>query len=165
MQVLQGRSTRSDLPMSNAARKQLGIQLEVIRNIDKHEVLPTHDIHVGQSVMHQDSVTKQWHQAVITRLCQEKRSYMINTSDGVVYRNMQAHLKPYTQQNKKSEAVQCVSQPMAQSDHMWPVKNWWHNLITRSLHKWKSITSTYKQTKKGHLSPSQAWFISTLMFT
>ena len=32
------RSARSDLPMSNAARKQLGIQPEVIRNIDKHEV-------------------------------------------------------------------------------------------------------------------------------
>ena len=37
--------------MANAARKQLGIQPEVIRNIDKHEVLPTHDLHVGQSVM------------------------------------------------------------------------------------------------------------------
>ena len=29
MQMLQGRSARSDLPMSNAARKQLGIQPEV----------------------------------------------------------------------------------------------------------------------------------------
>ena len=58
MQIVQGRSARSDLPMSNAARKQLGIQSEVIRNIDKHEVLPTHDLHVGQSVIHQDSVTK-----------------------------------------------------------------------------------------------------------
>ena len=36
MQILQGRSARCDLPMSNAARKQLGIQPEVIRNIDKH---------------------------------------------------------------------------------------------------------------------------------
>ena len=69
MQILQCRNARSDLPMSNAARKQLGIQPEVIRNIDKHEVLPTHDLHVGQSVMYQDSVTKQWHPAVITSLC------------------------------------------------------------------------------------------------
>ena len=51
MQILQGRSARSDLPMSNAARKHLGIQPEVIRNIDNHEVLPTHDIHVGQCVL------------------------------------------------------------------------------------------------------------------
>ena len=58
MLILQGRSARSDLPMSNAARKQFGIQPEVIRNIDKHEVLPGHDLHVGQSVMYQDSVTK-----------------------------------------------------------------------------------------------------------
>ena len=33
MQILQGRSARSDLPMSNAARKQLGIQPEVLRNM------------------------------------------------------------------------------------------------------------------------------------
>ena len=58
MQILQGRSARSYLPMSNAARKQLGIQPEVIRNIDKHEVLPIHELHVGHSVMYQDSVTK-----------------------------------------------------------------------------------------------------------
>ena len=37
--------------------KQLGIKPEVMRNIYKHEVLPTHDLHVGQSVMYQDSVT------------------------------------------------------------------------------------------------------------
>ena len=65
MQILQGRSARSDLPMSNTARKQFGIQPEVIRNIDKNEVLPTNDLHIGQSVMYQDSVTKQWHPAVI----------------------------------------------------------------------------------------------------
>ena len=59
MQILQGKSTRSDLPLSNATRKQLGTQPEVLRNIDKHEVLPTHDLHVGQSVMYLDSVTMQ----------------------------------------------------------------------------------------------------------
>ena len=108
--------------MSNAARKQLGIQPEVIRNIDKHEVLPTHDLHVGQSVMYQDSVTKKWHPGVIRSLCQEKRSYRVTTSDGAVYRKTQAHLKPYTPQNKKSQFTQCMSQPMAKSDHMQPVK-------------------------------------------
>ena len=58
MQIVQGRSARSDLPMSNEARKQLGIQPEVLRNIGRHEVLPTHDLYMGQSVMYQDSVTK-----------------------------------------------------------------------------------------------------------
>ena len=58
MQIIQCRSARSDLPMSNAARKQLGIQPEVIRNIDKHEQLPTHDLHVDQHVMYQDSTSK-----------------------------------------------------------------------------------------------------------
>ena len=43
--------------MSNAARKQFWMKPEVIRNIDKYEVLPTHDLHVEQSVMYQDSVT------------------------------------------------------------------------------------------------------------
>ena len=79
MEILQVRSARSDMPMSSAATKQLGIQPEVLRTLDKHEVLPTHGLHVGQSVMYQDSVTKWWHQAVITSLCQEKRDYKITT--------------------------------------------------------------------------------------
>ena len=48
--ILQGRNAKSDFPMSNAASKQLGIQPEVIRNINKHEVLPTHDLHIEQNV-------------------------------------------------------------------------------------------------------------------
>ena len=50
MQILQGRNDRYDLSLSNAARKQLGIQPEIIRNNDKHAVSPTHDLHVGQDV-------------------------------------------------------------------------------------------------------------------
>ena len=69
IQILQGRSARSDLPMSNAAWKQLGIQPEVVRNNDKHAVLPTHDLHVGQYVMYQDSARKHWYPAVIQSLC------------------------------------------------------------------------------------------------
>ena len=33
--------------------KQLGIQPEVVRNIDKHAALPTHDLCVGQQVMYE----------------------------------------------------------------------------------------------------------------
>ena len=60
MQILQGKNARSDLPMSNAARKQLGIQPEIVRNNDKHVVLPMHDLHVGQDVMYQGSASKHW---------------------------------------------------------------------------------------------------------
>ena len=58
LQILQGRSATADLPMSLVwTEKNLGIQPEMLRNIDKHEMLPTHDLHEGQSVMYQDSVT------------------------------------------------------------------------------------------------------------
>ena len=83
MQILKSRRARSDLPISIAARKQLGIQPEVIRNIDKHAVLPMHDLHIGQHVMFQDSTSKHWYPAVIESLCPETRSYKIKTSDGV----------------------------------------------------------------------------------
>ena len=122
VQVLQGRSARSDFQMSSAARNQLGIQPKVLRNIDKHEKLPTHDLHVGQHFMCQDSVTKWWHQAIITRLCQEKHSNKIKTSDGVIYRKTQAHLKPYAPQSKTTQWKQSVTQPMAQSDQNQPMR-------------------------------------------
>ena len=83
MHILQSRNARSDLPMSNAARKQIGIQPEVIRNSDKHVVLPRHDLHVDQHVMYQDSTSKCWYPAVIESLCPEPRSYKITIRDGV----------------------------------------------------------------------------------
>ena len=51
MQILQSRSTRSHLPMSNVARKQLGLDPEQLRNKCKNEHLPLHDLHLGQDVM------------------------------------------------------------------------------------------------------------------
>ena len=122
MQILQGRNARSDLPMSNAAKKQLGSQPEVIRNIDKHTVLPMHALHVGQQVTYQDSTSMCWYPAVIDSLYPEPRNYKITIRDGVTYRKMQAHLKQYAPQNKKLQSSQCVSPLMAQSNHMWPVK-------------------------------------------
>ena len=98
MQILQGRNVRSDLPISNAARKELGIQPEVVRNNDKHAVLPMHHLHVGQDVMYQDSASKHWYPAVIQSLCSQPRSKIL-TKDGIVYRKTQSHLKPYTPQN------------------------------------------------------------------
>ena len=119
MQILQGRNARCDLPISNTARKQLGIKPEVIRNKDKHAVLPRPDL--GQQVMYQDSTSKHWYPAVIDSLCPEPGSYKITTRDGIVYRKMQSHLKPYTPQKKNVQSSQCVSPPVAQSKHMWPM--------------------------------------------
>ena len=102
MQILQGRNARSDLLMSNAARKQLSIQPEVDMNNNKHAVLPMHYLHVVQNVMYHDSTSKHGHPAVIQSLCFEPRSYKIFTRDGFVYRKTQSHLKPFTPQNKNS---------------------------------------------------------------
>ena len=89
--------------MSNAARKQFGLGPEQLRVKGKNEQLPSHDLHLGQSVMYQDSVTKQWYPTTITSLCQEPRSYKVKTKDGVIYQKMQAHLKPNQPQYKYSE--------------------------------------------------------------
>ena len=122
MQTLQGRNARSGLPMTNAARKQLGIQPEIIRNSDKHTALPIHDLNVGQYMMYQDSANKHWYPAVIDSLCSEPGSYKIIIRDGIIYRKTQSHLKPFTPWNNMSQSTKCVSSPMAQSNHMQSVK-------------------------------------------
>ena len=43
MQMLQSRSARSDLPMSNTARQQLGLQPEKLRNVNKNGHIPSND--------------------------------------------------------------------------------------------------------------------------
>ena len=58
MQIFQSSSARSDLPMSNAARRQLGLESEQLRNKHKNEHLPLHDLHIGQDVMFQDATSK-----------------------------------------------------------------------------------------------------------
>ena len=47
MQMLQSRTMRSHLPMSNAARQQLGLQTEKLRTNTKNEQLPSHDLCLG----------------------------------------------------------------------------------------------------------------------
>ena len=115
MQILQDKNARSDLLLSNADRKQLGIQSEVVRNNDKHTVLPMHDLHVGQQVMYQDSASKCQYLAVIDSLCPEPRSYKISTRKHNLIRSL-LHLRTRTC-NPIS-----VSSLMAQSYHMWPKK-------------------------------------------
>ena len=95
MQILVSRSARSNLPMSNAARRQKGLDCKHLRTQYKNEQVPSYDLHLDQAVMYQDPSDKRWYPATITRLCQEPRSYLITTKQGVQYRKTQAHLKPY----------------------------------------------------------------------
>ena len=60
MQILTSRSAKSNLPISNAARKQLGLDCEDLRTKYKNEHLPSHDLHLNQAVMYQDPTTKRW---------------------------------------------------------------------------------------------------------
>ena len=59
MQMLQQRSARSQLPMSNVACRQLGIAAEQTLT-SKNQHLPSHDLHIGQEVMCQDPNTLRW---------------------------------------------------------------------------------------------------------
>ena len=103
MQILQSRSARSDVPMSNAARQQLGLQPEKLRNVNKNEHLPSHDGHIGQDVVYQDATSKQWYPATIPAYVCSQEVTIFTRRDGVTYRKTQAHLKPYQPQSKKSE--------------------------------------------------------------
>ena len=70
--------------MSNVARTQQGLGSEQLRVNSKNECLPTHDFHIGQSVMYLNPVNRRWYPAIITSLCQEPRSYKIRTDDGII---------------------------------------------------------------------------------
>ena len=62
-----------------------------------------HDLHLHQVVMYQYPASKRWYPATITKLCQELRSYIVATKQGVQYRETQAHLKSYKLQEDTSE--------------------------------------------------------------
>ena len=104
--------------MSNAARKQQGLDCEDLGAKYKNEHLSAHDLHLNQTVMYQDKSTRRWYPATITKLCQEPRSYIITTKEGVQYRKTQAHLKSYHPQNKRSK-----NKLLAKNNLMQTVKN------------------------------------------
>ena len=106
MQILASRSARSNLPMSNAARRQKGLDCKHLRTQCKNEQAPLHNLHLDQAVMYQDPIDKRWYPATITRLCQEPRSYLITTKQGVQYRKAQTHLKPYHPQGEDELLIQ-----------------------------------------------------------
>ena len=103
MQMLQQRSVRSQLPMSNVAKRQLGITVEQL-STNKNQHLPSHDFHIGQEVMCQSPITKRWFPAKIKALCPEPRSYQIETPEGITYRRTQYHLKPFKSSQETQQA-------------------------------------------------------------
>ena len=94
MQMLQQRSARSQLPMSNAARRRFGIAAK--QTPRKNQDLPLHDFHIGQHVMCQSPITKGWFPVKFKALCPEPRSYQVEMPEGIIYRRTQNHLKPFT---------------------------------------------------------------------
>ena len=139
MQILTSRTARSNLPILNAARKQLGLDCEDLRTKTKNEHLPSHDLHLNQAVMYQDPTTKRWFPAAITKLCQEPRSYIIKTKEGVKYRKTQAHFKPYHLQDKKVE-----NEVVLHNNHMWTVK---------TLNSKQSTTNLAQSSPKRDIVP------------
>ena len=137
MWMLQSRTVRSQLPMSNATRQQLGLQTEILRVKMKNEHLPSHYLCLGQNVMMQDPTSKGWSPVVITRLYKEPRSYQVTTKDGVTYRKMQAHLKPYKPQDKQEQEAKSTI-----CGHL-------HKIAIRTL----VITIWHNQELGGKLSP------------
>ena len=115
MQILTSRTTRSTLPLSNAAKMQMGLHGEELRVTQKNQHLPTHNLCLDQTVMYQNPSNKKWYPAKITKLCDEPRSYIISTADGTQYRKLQKHLKPYRprpQINVKGLLTQCNNNQM-----------------------------------------------------
>ena len=60
----------------------MGIQSEELRSKQKNQHLPTQDLCLHQTVMFQETASKKWYPATITKLCEEPRSYIITTEDG-----------------------------------------------------------------------------------
>ena len=118
MQMLQQRSTTLQLPMSNVARRRLGIIAEQQPTRNQH--LPTHEFHIGQDIMCQSPITKRWFPVKIKALCLEPRSYQIETPEGITYRRTQNHLKPFQwcqkTQMKEQQKEQCHKETSIQSD-------------------------------------------------
>ena len=90
---------------------------QIITNKNQH--LPLHYLHIGQEVLYQDSVTKRWFPATIKAFCPEPRSYQIQTTEGVIYRRTQNHVKPY-KSNQKIHKGELSNQ---NNNHMQSLKN------------------------------------------
>ena len=149
--ILQGRNARSDLPMGNAARKQHGIQPQVVRNNDKHALLPMHDLHVGQDVMYQDSTSKHCYPTVNASLCPDPRSYKITTRDGIFTgrHNLIWNLLHF---RTRTLTLLSVCHPQW---HNLPICSQWNKLSAKSLLQW-TIMYKYRQADLNGTLSSQS---------
>ena len=114
MQIVQGRQTCTDLPLSHATKVKMGINhaprpnAEILCVEDKSHSVPTHDIPIGQNVVYREPSDKRWYSTTIIQQLPEKRSYLIKTHDNVIYRKMQVHLKPYIPKKKVQQPELCM---------------------------------------------------------
>ena len=106
MQMLQQRSARSQLPMSNVARRRLEIVAEQPPRKNQHLLL--NDFHIGQDVMCQSPITKKWFPVKIKELCLQPRSYQVEMLEGIVYKRTQNHLKLFMPSQRTQTNEQCL---------------------------------------------------------
>ena len=132
--------------MSKAARKQLGIQPEVVKNNDKHAVICTHELHISQDLMCQDPTSKHWYPAVIQSLCSEPRKLQDTYKRWYcLQKNPVLSEVIYTSETRTLNLLS-VCYPQW---HNLPICGQWNKLSTWSLIQWTITYKTDKQTKKG----------------
>ena len=107
-----GRQAHTDLPFSHAAKVKMGINHASIPNAEilhaKDVIIcPTHDLPIGQNVMHREPSDRRWYPITVIQQLPEKRTCLIKTNDNVIYRKMQAHLKPYIPKTKVQQPELC----------------------------------------------------------
>ena len=106
MQMLQQRSARSQLPMSNVARRRLGIVAEQPPRKKISIYCCMTSTLVKMSCVRVPS-PKKWFPVKIKELCPEPRSYQVETLEGIVYRRTQNHLKLFTPSQRTQTNEQC----------------------------------------------------------
>ena len=149
MQMLSNQITRSNLPLSTAAKLQMGLCINhpTTEQMKKNHHLPTHDLCINQPVMYQDATTKKWYPATIVSWCEEPRSYITSTDEGIQYRQIQQHLKPYYHRpqiavsSDISNHSNCVQ--LRAKDTLKPPKKYWANIMT-----WAKEIKSQKQIDK-----------------
>ena len=98
---MQADQQRSNLPRSNAARRQKGLDCKHLRTRPKYEEVPLHDLHLNQAVMYQDPNGKRWYPATITR--------------GTIQKKLKLILKPYQPQDENKDEDELCNQ----AKHKW----------------------------------------------
>ena len=78
-------AARTLLPMSNVARTQHGLGSEQLRVTSKNEQLPTHNLHISQSVMHLNPVNRIWYPATVTQFFAKNLEVTISEQKMVSY--------------------------------------------------------------------------------